>query len=255
MIDKRSIAVINMSLVNSNKDINPDQVKELKKKIIDEYLNSEKLPDVSGNGCIANVNESANGKPRVGQMKQLLDKARHIYWNLRHNDMQHMSEEFWEDNLMLLAGLCPSINLVNQYAVLDKTSNTGNAGVRFFDIVEVRPKKVRVFELKARQINVDDVRSTIESGSFIGRNGSTKCKNYLEVMKEKWHDKERALIFTSPFGIEKEALALIESKPDVFYTNYREIARLIYKEILNQYPTEAEWKYESIKNDKYRAIF
>lgn len=235
--------------------INPEQIKDLKKKVIEDYLSTDSLSDVSASGSIANVNDSAKGKARIGQMKQLLDKARHIYWNLRYNDMQHMSEEFWEDQLMLLSGMSPSIKLINQYSVKDKTDNSGKAGIRFFDMVEIRSDKVRVFELKARSITTDDILSTINKGSMIGAYGTMRCKNYLEVMRDEWPSLKRSLIFTSPFGIDKNALKLVEDHEDIFYINYRELARVIYKDIINSYPCEAEWKYESIKGDKYRLIF
>lgn len=245
--------------INSINQITEDQLNDVisktKKKVIEDYLSSDLLSDVSASGAIANIRESANSKTRVGPLKNLLDKARYIYWNLRWNDMQHMSEEFWEDQLMLLVGMCPSINLINQYAVKDITSNSGRAGVRFFDFVEIRKDKVRVFELKANQISIDDVRSTIEKGKLITDKGVINCKNYLEVIKNTWPNKETKLIFTSPFGISKEALELVNKTDGINYVGYRELARSIYIELLSQYPTEAEWKYESIKGDKYRLIF
>jgi hypothetical protein len=244
-------------VTNNNKSEHLEhRVEELKDKVISEYL-KDTMNDVSGTAAIASINESARGNPRMNQLKNLLDKARSIYWNLRSADLRHMSEEFWEDQMMLLVGMCPTIDFTNQYAVVDNTNNSGPSGVRFFDFVEIKSETVRVFELKARTITEQDVLSTIESGTIYDKDKGRNiiCKGYPQVIKDNWPDKKTKLIFTSPYGIEAKALNRIQSEEGVFYIHYKDLARRIFTEILESYPEQADWKYESIKDDKYRHIF
>lgn len=236
-----------------------------RKQIIEEYKASqekaETLSNVTLTPSIARISDGAKGKPRIGELKNLLDRARVIYRDLEYGDFRYMSEEFWEDQIMLLASMNPHLHMVNQYGVEDRTSNAGSSAVRFFDFVQFTPDFIRVFELKNHKITDDDVYTTIHNGVFSKGTENIRCKGYPDVIKAEWPNKEVRLIFTSPHGIYPEALNRIEDLNStdlgisVRYVNFRDLCRKIFESTLASYPNLADWYYERVKFERFRFLF
>jgi hypothetical protein len=125
-----------------------------------------------------------------------------------------------------------------EVAILD-SFNPGSH--RRWDFVERLPKVTKVYELKARTLSEQDVRSTLES------------KKYIELAIEKYPNKSIEFIFTSPKGINWEAKNLIEEvnensrkmypgvKVKVSFIDLQSITERVINNILDNSPIESHF--------------
>lgn len=159
-----------------------------------------------------------------------------------NNVIKFITEAQLQDQIIKLAAYS-TVNFRFEVGVKNSFPTHDQASHRRWDWVERLPKVTKVYELKARTVTEQDVKSTLLD------------KHYLELVAEKFPNKPIEFVFTSPKGISWEAKSYIqelmnnqEGYTDIFgvrakisFIDLQAVAQRLVSNILANSPQEAWW--------------
>ena len=168
-----------------------------------------------------------------------------------------MREQELQEQIILLASHTTDIFFTQEYTLrnikpdLKKDINIipfrnpkeANVKTRRLDLVQEFDSYVRILELKMKTITVEDVSNIIGTRKYarLARTHFNK-EVYLYILNQK------------RFGIEEEALSLINEIPNCFYMTVEELCKAIFEEYVKSLPNEGKWKAKDLYKKKFASI-
>jgi hypothetical protein len=150
------------------------------------------------------------------------------------------------------------MHFISELRMLNPYDSADGCKSRRTDLVQIFPKCVRVYELKAHAITLEDISQTLFD------------KKYLEVIANAFPGKPIDFRFTSPLGITPEAewqlsmmgsdkymnkqISGLEIRYKLSYQSTQDLAQTIYTDILKITPSKLRWQIDKHLNSEYEDI-